>query len=400
MQSTTLKDFEILKKLGDGSFSQVYQVLRRSDSQIYALKKVKLGMLKSKEKENAINEVRILASITHPNIVPYKEAFYDEGSNSLCIIMEYVSGGTLSHLIDMLKKSGSKLDESVLWSYMSQMLKGLKALHDLNILHRDLKSANIFLTKDQRTLKIADMNVSKVAKSGFLYTQTGTPYYASPEIWRDDPYNAKSDIWSLGCVFYELCALKPPFISNDMRDLFHKIQKATFPRIPAHYSDQLQDVVQKCLAKNPMKRPSCEGLLRMIVENRKTVERNEDNGKVGGQHQNVLMKTLKFPKNPRSLADILPKPNYQEKERNQEKEKKNLSMDHGNIGVATNRDRESLEGLLPVIESKPPRRIIRRKTKVGGVEDKENLKPSVNSVKHVKMPKITSRSRSPNIFID
>ena len=92
-------------------------VLRRSDSQTYALKKVKLGLLKSKEKENAINEVRILASIDHPNIVPYKEAFYDEASNSLCIIMEFVSGGTLSHLIDVLRKSGNKLDRNFVLFY-------------------------------------------------------------------------------------------------------------------------------------------------------------------------------------------------------------------------------------------------------------------------------------------
>ena len=386
MQSTTLKDFEVIKKLGDGSFSQVYQVLRHSDSQLYALKNVKLGFLKSKEKENALNEVRILASITHPNIVPYKEALYDEGSNSLCIIMELVSGGTLSHLIDMLKKSGSKLDESVIWSYINQMLKGLKALHDLKILHRDLKSANIFLTEDQKTLKIADMNVSKVAKGGFLHTQTGTPYYASPEIWRCDPYNAKSDIWSLGCVLYEICALKPPFVSTDKRDLFQKIQYGNFNRIPSHYSDQLQKIVMKCLSRNPNKRPSVEGLLKMIGENRKIVEKNEDLLR-GYSQYNFLMKTLKFPKNPKSLVDILPKPNYQEK--------KKLSMFHGNAAVALSRDREFIDGILPIIENKPLRKIVRKKSKVVG-DNKENMKPQVNN--NVKMPKIKSRSRSPNIL--
>ena len=385
MQSTTLKDFEILKKLGDGSFSQVYLVLRRSDSQTYALKKVKLGLLKSKEKENAINEVRILASIDHPNIVPYKEAFYDEASNSLCIIMEFVSGGTLSHLIDVLRKSGNKLDESVIWCYISQFLKGLKALHDLDILHRDLKSANIFLTKDQKTLKIADMNVSKVAKGGFLYTQTGTPYYASPEIWRDDPYNAKSDIWSLGCVLYEICALKPPFISTDMKDLYLKIQKANVPRIPGHYSDQLQEFIQKCLAKSPSKRPACDGLLRMLGDIRKGNERNEE---INRHNSNVLLKTLKFPKNPKSLADILPKPNYQEK--------RNVSLDHiTNLSSVTSR--EVVEGVFPMIESKIMRKVPIRKTKLySGREDKENMKPPINSVKHVKMPKITNRCKSPN----
>jgi len=87
------------------------------------------------------------------------------------------------------------------------MVLGLKALHDKNILHRDLKSANVFLTK-QSTVKMGDLNVSKVAKyGGLLFTQTGTPYYASPEVWKDQPYDFKSDIWSLGCVIYEMVAL-------------------------------------------------------------------------------------------------------------------------------------------------------------------------------------------------
>lgn len=84
---------------------------------------------------------------------------------------------------------------------------GLKALHDLKILHRDLKvvyisiqSANVFLTKSG-TAKLGDLNVSKVSK-GLCSTQTGTPYYASPEVWKDQPYDKKSDIWSLGCVLY------------------------------------------------------------------------------------------------------------------------------------------------------------------------------------------------------
>ena len=83
---------------------------------------------------------------------------------------------------------------------------GLKALHTHNIHHRDLKSANVFLTKNGE-VKLGDLNVSKIAKNGLLYTQTGTPYYASPEVWRDEPYDMKSDIWSVGCMVYELAAL-------------------------------------------------------------------------------------------------------------------------------------------------------------------------------------------------
>jgi NIMA (never in mitosis gene a)-related kinase len=92
----------------------------------------------------------------------------------------------------------------------------------MNILHRDLKSANVFLNKSG-SAKLGDMNVSKLAKKGLLLTQTGTPYYASPEVWRDLPYDNKSDIWSLGCVLYEMCALKPPFRADDMEGLFNKV---------------------------------------------------------------------------------------------------------------------------------------------------------------------------------
>jgi len=91
-----------------------------------------------------------------------------------------------------------------------EITKALKILHDIYIFHRDLKSANVFLSRDGHA-KLGDLNVSKVAKKGLLYTQTGTPYYASPEVWRDQPYDSKSDIWSLGCVIYEMTTLKPPF---------------------------------------------------------------------------------------------------------------------------------------------------------------------------------------------
>jgi len=98
----------------------------------------------------------------------------------------------------------------------------LQTLHNLKILHRDMKCANIFICKNN-IFKLGDLNVSKVAKRGLLYTQTGTPYYASPEVWRDEPYDIKSDIWSFGCIIYEMCRLKPPFRAKDMEGLFQKV---------------------------------------------------------------------------------------------------------------------------------------------------------------------------------
>lgn len=137
--------------------------------------------LKPKEKTNALNEVRILASVSHPNVISYKEAFFDEDTNCLCIIMEYCDGGDLYQMICESKKKGVYLSEKFLWNIFINLTRGLKALHDLDIMHRDLKSANVFLTKDGG-VKLGDMNVSKVTKQGMLHTQTGTPYYASPEV--------------------------------------------------------------------------------------------------------------------------------------------------------------------------------------------------------------------------
>jgi NIMA (never in mitosis gene a)-related kinase len=126
------------------------------------------------------------------------------------------------------------------------MIKGLYELHKLNIYHRDLKSANVFLCKD-KTVKIGDMNVSKVAKKGLLYTQTGTPYYASPEVWMDKPYDSKSDIWSCGCVIYELATLKPPFRAPDMDGLYQKVIKGRYNRLPSHFSVDLNNVLKMML---------------------------------------------------------------------------------------------------------------------------------------------------------
>ena len=114
------------------------------------------------------------------------------------------------------------MQEREVWRIFIQLVHGLKALHDMNIMHRDLKSANVFLSKDG-SAKIGDMNVSKVARNGMNYTQTGTPCYASPEVWKDLPYTMKSDIWSLGCVLYEMLALKTPFIADNMDALYQKV---------------------------------------------------------------------------------------------------------------------------------------------------------------------------------
>jgi len=124
-------------------------------------------------------------------------------------------------------------------------VRGLRAFHVRNIMHRDMKSANIFLFKDMQT-KLGDLNVSKIVKQKdqLMSTQTGTPYYASPEVWKDNPYDSKSDIWSMGCLLYELCALVPPFRADDMQGLYKKVIKGKYPRIPDHFSQEMATIIK------------------------------------------------------------------------------------------------------------------------------------------------------------
>jgi len=138
----------------------------------------------------------------------------------------------------------------------------------MNIMHRDIKSANI-LMNSKGAVKLADFNVSKVVNraDGLLRTQTGTPYYASPEVWQDKPYNFKSDIWSIGCVLYEMAALRPPFKAQDMKGLYKKVTSSQYPPLPSRFSKDFKDLIGYMLRSNPSARPTCEQLLtsRIVV---------------------------------------------------------------------------------------------------------------------------------------
>ena len=181
------------------------------------------------------------------------------------------------------------------------------------ILHRDLKWANIFLNKDG-TVKLGDLNVSKVAKMGLVYTQTGTPYYASPEVWQDKPYDHRSDIWSLGWVIYEMITLRPPFMATSMQELCSKVKKGIYPKIPSTYSRDLSTVITTLLTVSPLMRPSCEQILHMpAVEEHLTDEETKEIWK-------DLLNTIKIPRNFRMLKENLPASQYESDNKVEEKD--------------------------------------------------------------------------------
>lgn len=176
---------------------------------------------------------------------------------------------------------------------------------------------------------MADFNVSKVVRDGLLRTQTGTPYYASPEVWQDKPYNFKSDVWSLGCVMYEVAASRVPFKASDMKGLYKKVCVAAYAPLPSRYSQQLRDVIGKMMTVDPCKRPTCEELLvspPMMSKIRELSERDKNvvqamqgffDLSASGNHINSveddtreLLESIRLPKVLTQLEDRLPKPQY------------------------------------------------------------------------------------------
>lgn len=227
--------------------------------------------------------------------------------------MEFCGCGDLAQKVERYKRRRQYIDEAVLWRYLIQCLKALQHLHEKSICHRDLKVANTFLAEDG-SVKIGDMNVSKRLTNGQLQTQIGTPYYMSPEIWNNRPYDSSSDIWALGCMIYELASLKPPFTGDSFPALKRAVTAGRFQPIPRKYSDTLQKVIASMLKLNPRERPSAESLLRspdlaskLQYDEVATSFALEEQAR---EQRLKLMETIKVPQNLRKLGSALPKPCY------------------------------------------------------------------------------------------
>ena len=256
-----IKDYYIKERLGIGAFGVVYKVLKKTDNHIYVIKQIPLVGLTLQQINDAKLEAKILSSVRSNYIVRYYESFEEE--NNLNIVMEYCDGGDLSHFIEKNKETGKFLEENLVWNIFIKITIGLAALHKSKILHRDLKSLNIFLTKNL-DIKIGDFGVAKIlTATGFAKTIIGTPYYLSPELCDELPYNDKSDVWALGCILYELCTYDHPFNAQCQASLILKIIQKTPEPINDIYSDNLKKLVNIILDKNHLTRPSCYEILNL-----------------------------------------------------------------------------------------------------------------------------------------
>ncbi|EAS05882.2 plant dual-specificity MAP kinase kinase family domain protein (macronuclear) [Tetrahymena thermophila SB210] len=253
-----LSDFEILKKLGQGAHGVVYKVRRKKDQNTYVLKQILAGGMQQKQRKECINEAILLNKLNSPYIVRYYDSFLE--NNQLCIVMEYCEQGDLENFIK--NQMGRPLVEKKIWKFFFQIAEGLLELHTRNILHRDIKTMNLFLTGNEQ-IRIGDLGVAKQLENNksHAHSQVGTPYYMSPEIIQDIPYNEKSDVWSLGCVLYQLATFKRPFEATNQGSLVLKIQKAQYIPISSNYSPQLHRLIELCLTKEHQKRYSIKQLL-------------------------------------------------------------------------------------------------------------------------------------------
>ena len=258
-------NYKLIKLLGEGSFGKAYLSENLADHTQCVIKQIPLTDLSEEEKKDTFNEVLILKKVNHSNIIKFLDVFKtSKPINTLNIVTEYADDGDLSQKIEKLKQKKSPFTEKEILNYLTQICLALNHIHKKKIIHRDLKSGNIFLTKSG-LVKLGDFGISKGFKNTWekAKTMVGTPYYLSPEIINGQPYDSKNDIWALGVMIYEMMSFKKPFNANSLPALSLRILRGVYQPPPSYYSKDLINLVKMCLNLEPKKRPSAEMILKM-----------------------------------------------------------------------------------------------------------------------------------------
>ncbi|KAM5280483.1 serine/threonine-protein kinase Nek4 [Ctenodactylus gundi] len=249
-----------VRVVGRGSYGEVTLVRHRRDGRQYVIKKLNLRNASSRERRAAEQEAQLLSQLKHPNIVTYKES-WEGGDGLLYIVMGFCEGGDLYRKLK--EQKGQLLPESQVVEWFVQIAMALQYLHEKHILHRDLKTQNVFLTRTN-IIKVGDLGIARVLENhcDMASTLIGTPYYMSPELFSNKPYNYKSDVWALGCCVYEMATLKHAFNAKDMNSLVYRIIEGKLPPMPRVYSPELAELIRTMLSKRPEERPSVRSILR------------------------------------------------------------------------------------------------------------------------------------------
>ncbi|KAK3056426.1 G2-specific serine/threonine protein kinase [Extremus antarcticus] len=282
--------YEVLEKIGQGSFGIIRKVRSKTTNHILCRKEISYSRMSDRERNQLHAELKILESLRHTNIVQYYHREHLKTSHDLHLYMEYCGNGDLGGYVKNLKARNQYADEEFVWAIFAQLVSALYRCHYGEdppvvgeegkvrngktgglqtkegyrmILHRDLKPENVFLGENN-SVKLGDFGLSKIiASHDFASTYVGTPFYMSPEICQAERYSHHSDIWSLGCIIYELATRCVPFDAKNHVDLILKIRAGRTKPLPPQYSRELSDVISWCLKTNPLSRPDTAQLLNI-----------------------------------------------------------------------------------------------------------------------------------------
>ncbi|XP_065054250.1 serine/threonine-protein kinase 36-like [Rhopilema esculentum] len=247
-------NYHVLELIGEGSFGKVYRGRRVYTGEVVAMKFIPKANRLEKELKSLQREIDIMRRLKHKNIVSLLDSF--ETAKEVCVVIEYAEG----ELFQILEDDG-KLSLEQVHSVACQLVEALYYLHANRILHRDMKPQNILLTKDG-TVKLCDFGFARAMsfQTVVLTSIKGTPLYMSPELVEEKPYDHTADLWSLGCILYELYFGFPPFYTNSIFQLVSLIRKDPV-KWPEGIDDSFKSFLQGLLTKDPNNRLSWPELL-------------------------------------------------------------------------------------------------------------------------------------------
>ena len=244
--------FEMLKTLGKGYYGRVFLCEKKDSKKLYAVKVIsKLDIIKRNFFDNLKNEKMILEKVKNPFVVNLEYCF--ASPSYIFFVMEFKQGGELYHHL----RKRTRFSESMTRFYGAQILLGLEYLHSLNIMYRDMKPENILLD-DKGNASLADYGISKIIREGEKTKSfVGTPDYVAPEIILQKGHNKNVDIWCFGILLYEMIYGLPPFYNKQQNIMLNNIIKInpTFPKM-IKISEELENLINSCLSKDPKKRPT------------------------------------------------------------------------------------------------------------------------------------------------